>query len=363
MKKLGLTIVLAISALWAQAERYTVQGDSLIVQFGNNTRMVIHAKDKKDILSLRQYDLNKIVRDMGAALDSTNNETYVYINDQNGRKYLKDTVLVISRKDGEVKITVKDPDIKSKDRDNDTISIRDEIKQTIKEEVREAIKEGRGDSDDDDKSYTRTVKRRYKSPRNGFDVLVGLNAYGQNEPTANYNSGDYDLLPFGSRFVSLSWVRGASLSRGQDASFGIDLGIDVSWYNLMFDGNNTVRKDLNRVSFPQSSVELYKSKLTAAYVNMSLMPTIKIHNGPISYLSVGMYGGYRIDSYTKTQEARRGRAQRDHSNLYLNDFRYGISGELGIRNFPDLFVQYDMGTLFQSNKGPSVRMVSFGVRL
>ena len=106
MKKLMLTLFFAISAFVVHAEKYTQQGDSLIVQFGNNTRLIIQAKDKDGILSLRQYDLNKIVRDMGAALDSSDKETYIYINEQNGRKYLKDTVLVISRKDGEVKITI-----------------------------------------------------------------------------------------------------------------------------------------------------------------------------------------------------------------------------------------------------------------
>ncbi len=344
MKKSIVTFVLAFIAFVAQAEKYIQKGDSLIVQFGNNTRLIIQAKDKEGIQSLRQYDLNKIVRDMGAALDSNSKETYIYINEQNGRKYLKDTVLVISRKDGEVKITINEPSQKSSDsKDNDVKS---------------------SENNKDDGTVTRSVTRRYKSPRNGFDVLVGLNTYAKNTPLS-YQESDYDLLPWGSRFVSLTWVRGAAISRGKDASLGLDLGIDVSWYNMMFDGNNTVQKDTRAISFPlvNTSGDVHKSKLTSAYVNLSLMPTLAIHHGPISYLSVGMYGGYRLDSYTKVQEERKGRSERTHSNFHLNDFRYGIGAELGIRHFPDLFMQYDLGELYQTNKGPAVRMISFGIRL
>lgn len=344
MKKFITSIVLFATTFVVYAEKYTVKGDSLIIQFGNNTRMIIQAKDKAGILNLKDYDLNKIVRDMGATLDSSGKESYIYINEQNGRKYLKDTVLVISRKNGDIKITINEPSSSNSTKEDD-----------------EVITKNKSNNDDDGK-ITRHITRRYRSPRNGFDVLVGLNAYGKSNPLS-YQSSDYDLTPWGSRFVSLNWVRGTPIARGKDASLGLDLGVDVTWYNMMYEGNNSVRKDANAVSFPISSTDLYKSKLTAAYLNISLMPTLAIHKGLISYLSFGAYGGYRLDSYTKTQDVRKGRSERNHSNFYLNNFRYGLGAEIGIRHFPDLFMQYDMGELFESNKGPAVRMVSFGIRI
>ncbi len=346
MKNVITAIVLTVmTSIAAYAEKYTVKGDTLIVQFGNNTRIIVQAKDKSEIRNLKQYDLNKIIRDLGATLDSSGKETYIYINEQNGRKYLKDTVLVISRKEGEVQIPINDSSSSS--------SV---------EKKEEKYENDNDKSNSDDEKITRSVTRRYKSPRNGFNALVGLNTYAKNTPLS-YNQTDYDLLPWGSRFVSLSWVRGAAISRGKDASLGLDLGVDVSWYNLMFDGNNTVRKDTKAISFPTASNDPHKSKLTAAYANLSLMPTLAVHRGPISYLSVGMYAGYRLDSYTKTQETKKGRSERIHSNYFLDNFRYGFGAELGIRHFPDLFMQYDLGELFETNKGPAVRMISFGVRL
>ena len=48
----------------------TSPADSLVIRFANRTRMVIYAPDKAGIQALSNYDLNKIVREMGMQLDS-----------------------------------------------------------------------------------------------------------------------------------------------------------------------------------------------------------------------------------------------------------------------------------------------------
>ena len=346
MKTITFFLVSLFIAFAANAEKHSSQGDSIIVQFGNNTRMVIHAKDKAGIAQLKNYDLNKIVRDMGLTLDSSNSESYIFLNEKTGRKYLKDTVLIISRQDGKVKISINEPE------NNDEKKV-----------------EQRSDNESKDSDDTKVVRRRrFSSPRNGFNINLGLNAYGQNT-TGNYMNGDYDLNPFGSRFVSLGLVRGTPIAKGKNASLGLDFGIDVSWYNLMFEGNNTVRKDANNVGFPMvmnnqnQPIEFSKSKLVASYLNASLMPTVAFHKGFVSFISAGVYGGYRLGSYTKTKTAGSGSIERLSSNYFLNSFRYGIAFELGIRRFPDLFVNYDLNSLYEDSKGPNVRMMSFGIRL
>ena len=54
MKKLIAVFIFTAAAFVARAEKYTTQGDSLIVQFGNNTRLIIQAKDKAGIMSLKE---------------------------------------------------------------------------------------------------------------------------------------------------------------------------------------------------------------------------------------------------------------------------------------------------------------------
>jgi len=350
MKKSILCFVLSILALAAQAKKYHAQGDSLIVQFGNNTRMVIHAKDKAGIAQLKNYDLNKIVRDLGMTLDSNNNESYIFINEKTGKKYLHDTILVISRKDGNIKISINEPKVNAQ---IDTTAVANTDDNTQ-------------DSGNDNVQVVR--HRRFSNPRSGFNINLGLSAYSQNNATT-YNSQDYDLRTIGSRFLSVGIIKSLALSRGKKASLGLDFGLNVAWYNLMFEGNNSVRKDANAVSFPNvfdnsgKSIELSKSKLATSYLNASLMPTVAFHRGVISYLSAGVYAGYRLGGYTKTKTADAGRTERLYSNYFLENVRAGVAVELGIRRFPDLFVNYDLNSLYEKGKGPDVRVVSFGIRL
>ncbi len=360
-----------------EAKEEKTKADSLIIQFGNNTRMVIHAKDKKGIQQLKNYDLNKIVRDMGMSLDSTTRETYIIIAGQNGKKYLKDTVLTLRTGGGnvgvtvnesngyETKVSIKDGGLYVKD-GNEKVYVG--TRGIHVEDGSENVHIG-GSSPFEDS--TRSEKRHRtsidKSPRNGFNIDFGLSAYTQNT-AGKYNTDDYDLNTWGSRYISLGWTRGGLLSKGKNASLFIDLGLDFSWYNLMYQGNNTVKKTNSTIAFPTYTIDnqprdLSKSKLTANYLNISLMPTIAFKNSALNYLSFGVYGGYRLDSYTKTKEASGGKKERLRDNFYLNDFRYGLSLEVGWRNFPDFFVHYDNSELFQSGKGPAVKMITFGVKL
>ena len=133
------------------------------------------------------------------------------------------------------------------------------------------------------------------------------------------------------------------------------------WYNFMFEGSNVIQKGPDAVSFPESPVSLKKSKLTAAYLNVPLMPMVAFRRGAVSHIGVGAYASYRVDSYRKTRDLNKNRS-REHSNFYLNDFRYGLQAEIGFRNSLDFFVQCDLNNLYQAGRGPEVQVVSFGFR-
>jgi hypothetical protein len=333
--------------------------DSIIVTFGDKTRLVIYGENRKELEKIMKYDLNALLKDLKIRLDSTDADTTFLKEEFEGNNYLKnkdeksekDYVRIglrgIHIKDGDTQVTIDSKGVEVKEEDGSVST---------------------------DSTYRRTGKRFYKSnrnssPRKGFNIAFGLNTYGANEATAGYNKSDYDLKPFGSRFISLGYIASTTLARGENARFHLDFGVDFSWYNLMFDGNNTISKNDDRVEFPLvtddagKEVEMKKSKLVVPYVNLSFMPTISFPHSFISYLSAGVYGGYRIGSYTKLR--REGSKDKDHvrKNFYLEEMRYGLAAEMGIRNFPDLFVNYDLNNLYLANRGPSVRMLSFGVRL
>jgi len=382
MKSTMKTIILSVACLlsFAASHASTVQKDSIIVTFGDKTRLIIFSDDRKELEKLMKYDLNSLLKDLGARLDTMKGETKIYFDDLDGRKYLKDTTGVskdknyvriglkgIRIKDGDTEVTITTRGVDIKD-GNEQVSIGNnsdgyEIDTTARDGD---LGNNRDYDDNDEKVMTIRRVRRYSSPRKGFNISLGLNAYAQNQPLTN-NPDEYDLRPFGSRYISLGFVKSAALVRGKSAGLHLDFGLDVAWNNLMFEGNNTVEKGNLAVEFPLVTnsdgreLDLRKSKLTIPYVNFSLMPTISFRKAFISYLSAGGYVGYRLGGYTKTKLAD---GKKDHvrSDYYLNDFRYGAAFELGIRNFPDFFVHYDMNPLFQTNKGPDIRMINFGIR-
>ena len=372
--KLYLAIALIISVLKVDASNHFFKSykeasnkDSIIITFGDKTRMIIYGENRKELQKIMKYDLNSLLKDIQARVDSSGSDTTYLKEEFNGNEYLKNKAVASNEKDyvriGMRGIHIKDGDTRV---DIDTKGV-------------EVSDEDNSDSSDDDSDteYRRTGKRFYNnyrnrsgSPRKGFNLAVGLNAYGTNEATAGYNKQDYDLKPFGSRYISLGYIASATVARGKNAKFGFDFGASFSWNNLMFDGNNTITKTADRVDFPiattadkKDTIQLSKSKLVLPYVNLEIMPTVSFSKSFISYISAGVYGGYRLGSYTKTRVE--GSKDKDHvrMNYHINDLRYGVALEIGIRNFPDLFVNYDLNNVFKDNRGPNVSMINFGIRL
>jgi hypothetical protein len=351
-------IGISLGSVAASEKNGNSEKDSIIVTFGNNTRLIIYGENRKELEKIMKYDLNALLRDLKVKLDTTRADTTYLREEFNGNNYLKDQsdndekdyvrigLRGIHVKDGETRVTINGKGVEVRDGD-DVVST--------------------------DSTYRRTGRRFYRSgrgssPRKGFNVAFGLNTYGTNETTPGYNKMSYDLKPFGSRFISLGYVASARLARGKNVGFHLDFGADFSWYNLMFDNNNTVVKNAEYVEFLPimengEEVDMKKTKLVVPYVNLSIMPTVSFSHSFISYLSAGVYGGYRLGSYTKLR--REGSKDVDHArqNFHIEDLRYGLAAEIGIRNFPDLFVNYDLNNLYVAGRGPSVRMLSFGVRL
>ncbi len=370
--------------------------DSVIVQFGNGARMVIHAKDKKALEAIRKYDLNQIFRDTQTRFSTMfAKDTTIILNEQLGQKYLRDTLLVITKDAGRVEIRMKEPNQQSSYSQKSGTSAGTDVQfknggiyvkdgqdrvyvgtQGVHvEDSKDEVHIGSGNPLDSADNDNRKSKKSYKQyfggeSRKGFNLCFGLNAFTNDRTTANYRTTDYDLRTLGSRFVSLGWVRSANVTKGKNSRLAVDFGIDFSWYNFMFEGNNVAKMNeaAQRVEFPvfqrdNTPVDLSKSKLTASFVNFSIMPVVYFSNSAVSYIGVGAYGGYRLDSYTKTKEASGGSKDHASAGFYLNNFRYGASFEVGLRKFPDFFVNYDLNQVFRTNSGPQVNAISFGIRL
>jgi hypothetical protein len=341
MKYVVTTILMLFGSLaWAAPE--SLKADSLVILFGNKTRLVIHSNDKAGIRQLSNYDINKIIRDMGMKLDSARaGETFIVIDENRVQRYLQDTVLVVTQKDGEVRVTIK--------------------------ESEGARRNDRNENDNNSDWSNRNHNRRRKS--DNWDIGaegggIGLNSLIQKSPTANYPSESYRLRPLGSRYISLALSQSPTIARSQHVAFKLYYGLEVSWNNYMFDNDVIAQKGPNGVVFADAGRDLRKSKLTVCSVNLPVVPRLNFYNSSgrkLGHLGFGGYAGYRVDSYTKIKE-QDGNKERQHSNFYLNDFRYGLIAHIGIAR-TNFFIKYDLNPMFQADKGPNVRALSFGIGL
>ncbi len=331
-----VTAIIGITVIAGAQAAPVHLADSLVIRFANRTRLVIYAPDKAGIQALSNYDLNKIVREMGMKLDSLpGGQTAI---SQDGERFLKDTVLVVTKKKNSFTIVINS--------NGDT------------------TKTGSRQKDENDRDYERAKRRKRERDGGGFDygLSIGLNNFIQQSANLAYPEDSYDLRPIGSRYVALSVGAMPTLIRGKYASLKLYYGVEVAWNNFMFEGNNVAEKTPTGVAFPDAGRVLQKSKLTVCTIGIPVVPRVTFYNTDgrkICHIGLGGYINYRLDSYRKIKEAD-GSKDRRHSDFYLNNYRYGLIAHLGLRSV-DFFVKYDMSPLFQADKGPDVRTITFGV--
>jgi hypothetical protein len=163
-------------------------------------------------------------------------------------------------------------------------------------------------------------------------------------------------------------------------------GADVSFYNWKFqDESVRVSKEATGVNFYQETTfdEPVKSKLAASYINVSMVPMLDFGykrtktvgaDGKVTRttsatdnnfrIGAGMYAGYRMGSRAKFvyEDDGKSKSDKDKSDFYLTNFRYGIRGQIGYRG-TDIFVNYDLNDVFAAGRGPKLNAISFGVIL
>jgi Outer membrane protein beta-barrel domain len=394
MKKITIIIFFALFANMNSFCKNNEPADSLNVHINKRTKTVVRTGDENVQGYSLLSDLRELFKSKNMQLtDSTWRSIREIVNSESN----KDTVITFSQAGKQIRISfnnkITETNQQSNSSENSNWPNNDKensnrAKESVKigwdgihvkdgnDEVHisrkgvqvidggnEEVNIGFGHSDDDSTSHAKWENRVSYGSLSGFNVLLGLNTLTGSSGQA-YNADDYTLRPFGSRYFAFGWTKSANITNGPNARLKISLGVNVSWYNFMLDNNNVWTKGPTNVLLVPSPIGLKKSKLTVSYIDVPLIPYIAFKKGKfIEYIGAGGYVGYRMGSHTKTK-AENGR-KKDHvtNNFYLNDFRYGLTFQLGLNNFPDLFVNYDLNPLFKNNKGPGVSGLSFGIRL
>lgn len=387
LKGISYSIIATIAFICSFNAQVLANGgdvDSTVISIDKRNQTLLNQKNNK---TLRE-NLQELFIKSGMSLDD---DTWRGIRRIVNSDLNKDTLLVITQDNKSIKVVINTD---SKIEGNESINT-DKSERTGSKDKQ--VKVGLGgvvvkDGNDEVRvgwngvyvnengketsvTITDTLKNRSNrdrsfNSRSGFNIYLGLNSFTNPGSISATDAKNYELSPFGSRYFGFGWTRSGTISKGTNAAFKISYGLEFSWYNFMLENNVIFVKGNDNVEFKDfknstgDQIALSRNKLTIANINIPVMPYVAFKKGStVTYIAAGGYVGYRVVSYTKIKELDSGHKEWNHSSFFLNNVRYGLAFELGLKNFPDLFVNYDMNNLFQDGRGPKVGGLSFGIRL
>jgi hypothetical protein len=318
-----LFLTLIITAAHAQEQK----ADTVIVPLANSSKVILIIRDRSDIGILKQYNFQDMFQDVLTRIENS-----------------------------------------------DTIKVQDTTETVIVEREEQQEDWSSNDNDDDDNDDADEWKhKRNRFPRTwqSSNIDIGTNNYLTPDNKFPDGNAPYAVRPWGSWYVGLNSIQRSRLGK----NMFIEWGIGVSWYNFKFQDDNIVvtKEDLGVQFTPDTrDVDFIKSKLTATYLNVSFIPLLDFGghsrkprmwdgHGSEFRIGIGPYAGYRLGSKSKIVYEENGEKEKEKNkdDFHLNNFRYGIRLQCGIRS-TDLFFNYDLNDLFVEGRGPRLNAFSFG---
>lgn len=313
-----------------------VENDTIIVEFGKSGKIVIVVDNKDDFERLKNMNVNQIIRELDLTVNEDTGELVVV--EVSGKKGTKEIVKV-TEDWNKTEVTVGGIRV-----------LVDETNPTTKVKVETGV---RKKSDPPFRTY--------------FNLDLGLNNYLDENGNFPSTSQPYAVKGWGSWNVGLNFFASQRISKG----LRWDMGLGFQWYNFKFENRDfqAVRGE-DQIDFIQrADVAGFKSKISASY--LTAMGLFKMDFGRMNdqgrkgmRMAVGPYAGYRLGGTSKFvhRPLEGGNRRKEHANtgIYLNNFRYGVRGEVGVGRV-NFFATYDINQLFQAGQGPELNPIAFGI--
>ncbi len=330
------------------------QPDTVIIRLSDREEIKIISNSGNELEKLSRYDLNKIIRELREkSQDNAEESVLIVMEDESGTRYMLE-----NGDENEAADTSVSKELEGLEKEVD------QLNETMKDD--EAQKEG--------VQFNKEAPKRTSST---FIMEFGLNNYLLDNQFPDVNNALYAVNPVTSWYVALGGMNSTHIL----GPLSLDWGANVSWYNFKFDNERTrVLKTDEGVVFYEdlnTDFEAIKSKIVVPYLNVSLVPMFIFGKGkrsdwsPFSYhehdgfrFGLGAYTGYRIGGRSKSVIKDDGNRERDKdiTNFYFNNWRYGARLQLGFRGV-DIFANYDLNKLFADERGPQLNAFSFGIIL
>jgi len=340
MKNRIIAILFCLLPLFIAAQ--VNRPDTVVIDLARTSKIVFTIQDSNDLFQLKHYDFQALFDDI---LDK--------LEDQN-----PDTAKVTPQEDSWSIIDPEDDEDMEDDGD-------EEYAERPSYKDYEDVEEDNIDMED---FWT----PHYPSSRQFFNMDFGINNYAEDPNSPDIGQPYYTVHPWGSWTIALNAVNRTRFSD----KFSLETSLGVSWYNFKFEADNThIEQTPTGIVFVPDPRPLYfkKSKLTASYVNVSLIPVFNTGHEDIDFhhwhrwnqsefrIGFGPYVGYRLGSHSKQTYELNGdkQVEKDHDDFYLENLRYGLRLQLGFHG-ADFFFSYDLNSLFHEGDGPELHPFSFG---
>ncbi len=326
--------------------------DTVIIRIGKDEVIKIVSNNPNELERLSEFDLNAIIQDIKIQVETNQEDITIQIEDSTGEKYI----------------------LKKEGVHSDSLTLEEKLDRLSRrmEALGDSLdKTLSGESSSEEQAVHFNRRRHYGTKRTvSFDL--GFNNYLTDGKFPDESDALYAVNPFYSWYIALGGVSKTHVG----GPLFLDWGANVSWYNFKFENSRTrVKKENGALVFLEDTLvsDPIKSKLAVPYLNVTFVPVFHFGNRKGNNwhdydtdrgvrIGVGVYAGYRLGGKTKYVYKEEGDRERekDKSNFYINNWRYGLRTQIGIGGI-DLFVNYDLNDLFVENRGPQLNAFSFGL--
>ena len=220
-------------------------------------------------------------------------------------------------------------------------------------------------------TYSDTIKGKDKKDDKKFEaywsgIEFGINGLMTPDNTFELsNNTDYLDLNYGkSWFIDFNFLEFRLPVYKKNVGFVTGIGLNFNNYKFL---NKNLRLfSTDSISYSLDTItdnEYKKNKLNTVYLKVPILFEVNLPKHNNFHFLMGVYGSLLIASHTKTVYNNNGNTiAKNHELPYLNPLQYGVTGRIGIKGFT-LFADYNLTTLFKTNKGPELYPVNMGIAI
>ena len=251
-------------------------------------------------------------------------------------------------------------------------------------------------TEDGDVSWERCKINRFNGHWGGFEL--GINGYVTPDFNTNWGA-EYEYLNLRyekSTAVHLN-VYEQNIPLNKNKTIGLITGLGLSWNNYRFSGSTLLTPDSTSLkgyymqNIDGSTLSHRKTKLTAMYLTIPLifeMQTNQPRKINRLYFGVGVLANVRLSTHTKiyfneanknyklydlstsqtlpttytTPNSNDRNIVKNHNSFYLQPFKFDATVRFGY-GIINLFVNYQLNTMFQKDRGPELYAWTAGITL